>query len=483
MGSFGEKTIPFHGKLTSPASLEESWGWLIHRYSSGGVQNLQKMLAYACGAWGLATIGIAVVTMVSSSSSSAAPEMRNGDITLPSQSYYRTHLQITVRAINGAALGSILPLSQSLLVEYVPANLRGQAFGLMAAGEKLAGTVASGSVVYLGDAYWQYAYFVVGVASIVMGFAARYINLVGGSSSRNNYDAYGNKTVKGLESSHQPSKMKSTDLLSLRQIIQRIVRLPAFMCLVAQGVFGGTPWDMMSYLLLLMDWRGACVLRTSYFTEIATGVSHLLLHVFSILGFTKQQIVIIQFIQGIASMTGGWLGGLLGDYAAAKHSSKGRVCVALISVVGGMPLYGLFLYSTSFSWALLCITTFNLVATFAPAAAIRPICAELTNGPSERAQIVALWIVLEKTSGALFGAPLVGLMTDRILATSMSQELVPDKEEKARALAYNLFLLSSIFWGVCSFFWVIMLFAIRNSSKNLPHFSSNNPIGLHSSDS
>ena len=25
---------------------------------------------------------------------------------------------------------------------------------------------------------------------------------------------------------------------------------------ICNSVFGGTPWDMMSFLLLLMDWRG-----------------------------------------------------------------------------------------------------------------------------------------------------------------------------------------------------------------------------------
>jgi hypothetical protein len=59
---------------------------------------------------------------------------------------------------------------------------------------------------------------------------------------------------------HEPHAKKNTnDLPSLREIVGKIVKMPAFLCLVAQGVFGGTPWDMMSFLLLLMDWRGAYV--------------------------------------------------------------------------------------------------------------------------------------------------------------------------------------------------------------------------------
>ena len=106
-----------------------------------------------------------------------------------------------------------------------------------------------------------------------------------------------------------------------------------------------------------------------------------------------------------------WCGGIMGDYAAEhgllgsqKGTSQGRIVLALLSVLLGIPLYGLFLYETNFIYALIYINLFQLVATWAPPAAIRPICADLTNGPSERAQIVALWIVLEKLSGSLFGA-------------------------------------------------------------------------------
>ncbi|KAG7371141.1 hypothetical protein IV203_019711 [Nitzschia inconspicua] len=181
-------------------------------------------------------------------------------------------------------------------------------------------------------------------------------------------------------------------------------------------------------------------------------------------GFRNDQKVALQFLQGISSMIGGWLGGVFGDYAASRNGSQGRIFVALLSVVGGIPLYGLYLYSTNFHWAMVWTALFNLIATFTPAAAIRPICADLTNGPSERAQIVALWIVLEKTSGALFGAPLVGYLTERMLETS-HQNGQQGNEQKAQALAYNLFTLSSFFWGVCSLFWAIMLVTLKNSGN------------------
>lgn len=162
-------------------------------------------------------------------------------------------------------------------------------------------------------------------------------------------------------------------------------------------------------------------------------------------------------------MLGGQFGGTAGDYAArgllfrGRTSSQGRIMLALVSVVLGIPLYGLFLHATNFYWAVLWINLFQLTATWAPSAAIRPICVDLTNGPSERAQIVALWIVMEKVTGAVFGAPLVGYLTDRMLLDVKSHEETVGSREKAEALAFNLFLLSGLFWGICAFFWAVML--------------------------
>merc|ERR1712194_38338 len=226
--------------------------------------------------------------------------------------------------------------------------------------------------------------------------------------------------------------------LTVREILTRIAKIPAFMCLVAQGIFGGTPWDMMSFMLLLLDWRQ----------------------------FTKEQIVAIQFSLGITATVGGWIGGMVGDYAASRWATRGRIFVSLVSIVGGVPLYGMFLYATDYHQAILYINLFHLVATWSPAAALRPICADLARNPSGRAQIVSLWIVMEKTSGAIFGAPLVGYLTRNMIqmkdeANGTSQE---EMAIKAGALASNLFGLSAFFWTMCALFWVGMVFTIDTNA-------------------
>ena len=214
------------------------WGYLVHEC---GVSRIHIVLSVACMCWGVTTCGMALM-----GSSVVA--------------------QAIFRALNGFALGSILPLSQTLLIELVDASMRGRAFGMMGLCEKLAGTLAAASIVYYETA-WRRPYYVLGTFSILMGCV----------------------TLKELHPSKRFIKQKddragtadrtAVAQLTLRQIIQRIVRLPAFMCLVAQGIFGGTPWDIMSFLLLLLDWRG----------------------------FSKEQIVSIQFSSGLSATIGGWL--------------------------------------------------------------------------------------------------------------------------------------------------------------------------------
>lgn len=77
------------------------WSWCVHRYS---IKQAPTILAWACALWGMSTLGLAVA-----GSSVMA--------------------QALFRSINGGAVASIMPLSQTLLVEFVPSNMLGRAFG------------------------------------------------------------------------------------------------------------------------------------------------------------------------------------------------------------------------------------------------------------------------------------------------------------------------------------------------------------------
>ena len=392
------------------------WGFLVHKY---GMERIHILLSFACCSWGLATVGIAA----------AGSSIMS---------------QAILRALNGIALGSILPLSQTILVDLVEVSMRGRAFGFMGLCEKLAGTLAASSIVYFEN--WQKPYYILGIFSVLMGLVTRYTLT---EEARRRSKLHHDKA----DLDENRSSVQTKDVapkLTLWQIVQRIARIPAFMCLVAQGVFGGTPWDMMSFLLLLLDWRG----------------------------FTKEQIVSIQFTSGASSTLGGWIGGMLGDYANERFSTRGRIMVAIVSVVGGIPLYALFLFAREYTWALLWINAFNILATWTPPAALRPVCADLTRNPSERAQIISMWIVLEKASGAIFGAPLVGYLTAAMLPQRDVENPSGFSAEKANALALSLCALSSLFWSLCAIFWVLMAYTWRNHQNKIIASTSSETVEL-----
>lgn len=376
------KTLGYFSLFTnlSYALALPFWGWLVHRHTMRHVHNV---LSASCLAWGMATLGIAAA------GSSVA-------------------MQALFRSANGAALASILPLSQTMLVELVPVDMRGRAFGFMGLAEKAAGTAASSAIIWFED--WQKPYVFVGMLSVAMAFLARNRLRMRKEDDDTSGDDEGNEKGEGK--------------MSFGQIVRRIARIPAFLCLVGQGIFGGIPWDMMSFLLLLMQWKG----------------------------FSKEQIIAVQVHTGISGTVGSFMGGAIGDYFA--YNPRGRIYVAFVSVVGGIAFFGLFLFADSYFWSVVWINAFNLWGTWTPAAANRPICAQLAQNPSERAQIVAMWVLLEKTSASVFGAPLVGYLTSGMIDEADKDLAV--SPEKAQALAWNLFFLSALFWSCCALFWLLM---------------------------
>lgn len=355
------------------------WGWLVHRYT---VQHAHTILGASCLLWGVATLSIAQSE------------------TVLSQAFFRS--------VNGGALASILPLSQMMLVDQVPSSMHGSAFGLMGFLEKAAATIATSAVIWYDD--WRIPYIVVGSISILMAFAAkRYLQM--------------------------KSKLKEDDgedqNLSFLAIFKRISKVPIFMYLVAQGLFGAIPWDMMSFILLLLEWKD----------------------------FTKEQIISFQIVGGICGTVGTLIGGVLGDSFA--HLPGGRMGVALFAVLAGIIFYGLFLFSEIYHLSIFWFGLFHLVGGWCPAAACRPICIDLAQNQVERAQIVAAWVLLEKISSSIFGAPLVGFLTKRLF----DENLVSTNQEKSRVLARNMFLLSTFFWGMCAYFWALMGRAERQRKK------------------
>lgn len=180
------------------------WGSIIHRCKA---HRCHVVLCASCFLWGFATISISISDSILS--------------------------QAVFRSLNGAALASILPLSQMMLTELVMPSHQGRAFGLMGCLEKAAATLSTSAVIWWED--WRNPYRAVGIVSILMSMVSRghlKIDPKRIDDKKNEEDHY-------LE--EQPLLPgKTDDDMTFLQIFHRISRIPVFSYLVAQGLFGAS---------------------------------------------------------------------------------------------------------------------------------------------------------------------------------------------------------------------------------------------------
>ena len=179
------------------------WGWIIHRYT---VHRSHVILCTSCFLWGVATLSISISDSVVS--------------------------QALFRSLNGAALASIMPLSQMMLTELVIPAFHGRAFGLMGFLEKIAATMSTSAVIWWED--WRTPYRFVGCMSICMAIVSKGHLKMG----RGRIDHKKNEEEDDEEQLKRP-KQKEEEMTFL-QIFHRISKIPVFMYLVAQGLFGAS---------------------------------------------------------------------------------------------------------------------------------------------------------------------------------------------------------------------------------------------------
>jgi MFS family permease len=96
----------------------------------------------------------------------------------------------------------------------------------------------------------------------------------------------------------------------LAQDVVRVLRIPTFQVIIAQGVVGSFPWQALVFLLLWLQLLG--------FSDASA----------------SSLVAVFQF--GVA--VGGLLGGAVADRAARRFPERGRVAVAQFSVFSGLPL-------------------------------------------------------------------------------------------------------------------------------------------------
>lgn len=371
------------------------WGALADRGSR------KSLLVWSCLAWGVFTTLLAL--------SDSMEQM------------------LVLRALHGTTLASLGPIAQSLVADVTESSRRGAAFGRVyfatALGMILAsqiGTSFAEETLAFSIRGWRLVFSFVAALSVVTAVVIRF--------------AMEEPPRASLSGSAEAfPEVASTCSGTMREELRRaqtLARIPTFNVIVLQGIFGTVPWNAMGFMTMYLQYCGHSD------SAAAMVVSGLL----------------------FGRALGGIAGGLLGDALARRCPAHGRPLTAELSVLMGIPLVAT-LVSTAgeLEARALAAIAFSLgfVASWCSAGANLPMLAEVVD-PSRRASVVAWLAALSGSSGALFGAPVVGLLSERVFgyqsltAADSMEHAAAVKERNMLALKYSMLWGTVPPWLICA---------------------------------
>ncbi len=250
------------------------------------------------------------------------------------------------RFINGLFTATMAPVLQSIIADVVPAADRGKVFGGVAfftnTGliiSSYVGTILSQTTIH-GIAGWRWAYAGLSIVAVLFGclFACIF---------------------------REPDVVRRPDPFTFSAEFARIksyLAVPSFCTIVAQGVAGVMPWHAMTLLVLYFQYSG----------------------------LTDAQVGLLLGLRTMFGAFGVLFGGYFGDWWERRWKDHGRVNVAVLSVLLGIPTCVSVLYIPHgphfYLWTVVMSCLFQLVATW-PASVNRPILSEIVTS-KDRASII-----------------------------------------------------------------------------------------------
>jgi len=320
-----------------------------------------------------------------------------------------------LRALNGVALGSLMPISQSLIADMTQPHERGFFFGWvqssLSGGMGICALFATGisNQVFLGYAGWRVAFATIALLSLLLATCL---------------------VMFFVEPERSHFVEQTTSISKVMEKLSVYMRISSFRIIVLQGVLGTIPWSAMSFMIMFLQY---------------TGVS-------------DTQAASVFVVQCVASMLGGVLGGNVADSLTRWSPFHGRPLTAQLSVASGIPIILvqlMFVPRQASSYPVYIVLSFllGLLASWCAQGVNRPILTEVV-GPSDRATIFGWLIALESSSGACFGAPLVGYLAEHVFGympfeVAIDQVPIAARSANADALATAMLMLTVLPWTLC----------------------------------
>ncbi|GJN03444.1 hypothetical protein PR202_ga20893 [Eleusine coracana subsp. coracana] len=331
------------------------------------------------------------------------------------------------RGLNGIGLALVVPAISSLVADYTDDHTRGAAFGWLQMTCNL-GSILGGSfgvllapVTFLGVAGWRLAFHAVAVVSVLLAvlmwlFAA---------------DPRGGAKTKTAAAS---ANDEATDLL---HEARRVLSVPTFQIIVAQGVAGSIPWSALNFAAMWLE----------------------------LVGFTHWETSVITGLYLFATALGALFGGLVGDPVSRRFPDAGRIVLAQISSASAIPLGAILLLglpndpSTSVAHAVVFFVMGFAISVHQQSSVTvqcSPIFAEIVPEKA-RTTVYALDKCFEAVF-ASFAPPIVGILAERVFGYKpvSSETSVDTDRENAAALAKAVYTEIAVPMAICCLTYTLL---------------------------
>ncbi|KAL8143937.1 hypothetical protein V2J09_016969 [Rumex salicifolius] len=344
-----------------------------------------------------------------------------------------TFLVAVSRALNGIGLAIVGPAIQSLIADSTDDSNRGTAFGWL----QLTGNIGSiigglcsvliAPLTIMGIPGWRISFHIVGIISVLVGVLVRLFAKDPHFSDEDNTNS--GHLATGTSFWSQVSE--------LVEEAKRVVRIPSFQIIVAQGVTGSFPWSALSFSAMWLE----------------------------LIGFSHAKTAFLIGIFVFASSIGGLFGGFMGDKLSKHLPNTGRIILAQISSASAIPLTAVLLLgladdpSTALAHSFILFLTGFFISWNAPATN-NPIFAEIVPEKS-RTSIYALDRSFESILSS-FAPPVVGILAQHVYGYkpvakgSTASEVIATDRENAASLAKALYASIGIPMALCCFIYTFL---------------------------
>lgn len=321
---------------------------------------------------------------------------------------------IALRTLNGIALAAMMPVSQSIIIDLTESHERGHYFGNVQFSIQM-GTICgvvfatslSNQTIW-GFQGWRVAFVSVALMCFLL---AAIIACCMAEPRRVSLDEGRMGFMKEFRK------------------LQAYWRIDTFKVIVLQGVFGTIPWGALGFAVLYFQYVGV--------SDFGSAM---------LVGF---------FTLGCGF--GGLLGGFVADTMESWSRWHGRAITAQISVSSGIPLVFVIFYvmprdPSYYPGFAVLMFTFGLMAAWC-SCVNRPILADIVPSGG-RASIIAWLVALEGSTSALFGAPVVALLSENVFGyhpsrLAIAEMPVHQQHINAVALSRSIVICATVPWIVC----------------------------------